>query len=354
MTLAAIIISGIYLVAGIILASAIRIRRARFDDKSSVSLIITAKDEERDLPRALNSLLALDYPPDKLEIILVDHRSQDGTLNLMRVFQKQSPFPVKIVEIKEKTSHHPGKAEALNAGTAEASGEILVFIDAECRFEQDWLRSILGGLETGSDCLGGGFLVEGETVFAKLQRLDALYLSAVGNSLTEIGHPQSLFGKNLAVRRDLYQQAGGFPKDKAWTEDLELVKRSAELGKVRMSLAKENFVYSVPESEISAFFRQRLRWLKGGLNVGLWGLSALILEAIINLAFLIYLFVDFKLALLIFIVKVLADYAILQKLLRELDLKRAWELIPIYSLFSIIYHLALLAILPFKKDLKWR
>ena len=60
-----------------------------------VSIIISARNEEQNLPECLNSLANLDYPKDKLEIIIIDHDSQDGTYRILNDFaQKNKQFKI--------------------------------------------------------------------------------------------------------------------------------------------------------------------------------------------------------------------------------------------------------------------
>src|SRR5437868_1808798 len=87
----------------------------------SVSIVVAAKNEARRLAARVQNLLALDYPADRRQIIVVSDGSTDGTLRVLRPFAGC----IEIVSISAS-----GKAAALNAGVARAKHEILVFADA--------------------------------------------------------------------------------------------------------------------------------------------------------------------------------------------------------------------------------
>jgi len=106
-------------------------------DCSSISLIFAARDEEEKLPSALLTLEAMDYP--RLEIIAVDDRSQDATGKILNEFaMTQTNF--RAVHIAELPSGWLGKPHALQKGYEAATGEWLLFTDADVKFERSALR----------------------------------------------------------------------------------------------------------------------------------------------------------------------------------------------------------------------
>src|SRR5256714_13880389 len=97
------------------------IRRAAFEPK--VTVIITAYNEERDLAAKLENTLALDYPSDKLEIIVASDCSTDRTDDIARSFSSRG------VRLHRQTERL-GKTAAQNAAVAQARGEVILFSDA--------------------------------------------------------------------------------------------------------------------------------------------------------------------------------------------------------------------------------
>ena len=102
-----------------------------------VSLVVAARDEERNLDAALASLLAQDYPD--FEVIVVDDRSTDATPAIL-ARQASAHARLRVVRIDELPAGWLGKNHALHCGAAQASGEILIFADADVMMRPDAVR----------------------------------------------------------------------------------------------------------------------------------------------------------------------------------------------------------------------
>jgi glycosyltransferase involved in cell wall biosynthesis len=105
-----------------------------------ISLIFAARDEEQKLPGALATLVAIDYP--RLEIIAVDDRSSDATARILDEFAALHP-QLKVVHVRELPNGWLGKPHALQKGYESSSGELLVFTDADVKFQRDALRRVV-------------------------------------------------------------------------------------------------------------------------------------------------------------------------------------------------------------------
>jgi cellulose synthase/poly-beta-1,6-N-acetylglucosamine synthase-like glycosyltransferase len=117
-----------------------------------ISIIIPAKNEEKLLRNCLSSLQALDYPKEKLEIIVVDGLSDDHTADVAHEMGA-------IVLRNEKQTVSPGR----NLGFAHASGELIAFTDADCIVDKKWLASCIKYFEKGDvACVGGPNLTPGD------------------------------------------------------------------------------------------------------------------------------------------------------------------------------------------------
>lgn len=106
------------------------------DITPAVSVIITAHNEERDIAAKLDNTLALDYPADKLEVIVASDCSTDRTDEIVRGYAARGV-------ILSRQCEHFGKTVAQNAARRLASGEILVFSDATTLYAPDALRRIV-------------------------------------------------------------------------------------------------------------------------------------------------------------------------------------------------------------------
>jgi cellulose synthase/poly-beta-1,6-N-acetylglucosamine synthase-like glycosyltransferase len=111
-----------------------------------VSIIVPARNEEAAIEPALRSLLALDY--DNYEVIAVDDRSTDRTGEIMDSLQNNSPESLlKVIHHRELPSGWLGKTHAMWTAANQASGEWLLFTDADVMFKPESLRRALAYAE---------------------------------------------------------------------------------------------------------------------------------------------------------------------------------------------------------------
>jgi len=119
-----------------------------------VSIVLAVRNEAANLPRKLDNLFALDYPPDRFEIIVVSDGSTDPTPELL---QSLAGEKLKAAVIP----HHVGKAEAINCAAGMACGEILVFTDARQMIEPQALKNLLMNFADPSvGCVSGELILE--------------------------------------------------------------------------------------------------------------------------------------------------------------------------------------------------
>ena len=122
----------------------------------SVTVIIAAYNEERDLAAKLENTLALDYPPSHLEIIVTSDCSSDRTDDIARSFASRG------VRLHRQEERH-GKTAAQNAAVTKARGEIIVFSDATTHYRPDVLRLMMPAFADKSvGCVTGRVIYQDE------------------------------------------------------------------------------------------------------------------------------------------------------------------------------------------------
>ncbi len=168
------------------------------DITPSVSLIIAAHNEAAVIERKLENVLALDYPAPCLEVIVASDGSDDGTNEQVR---RYAGWGVQLLARPRE-----GKAAALNAAAAVATGEILVFSDANSMYAPDALRHLVrpfadpavGGVAGDQRYGPAGNHGQGERSYWQLDRQLKLFESAGG-------HVISATGAIYALRRELFR-----------------------------------------------------------------------------------------------------------------------------------------------------
>jgi biofilm PGA synthesis N-glycosyltransferase PgaC len=193
----------------------------------SMSLIIPTYNEEKHILQKIRNSLSLEYPPDKLEIIVVDSASLDRTTELAETFINGLPAPQKSRLILCRQPERRGKGAAINFALGKARGEVVVVTDANCLLNKEALRFLAPHYQSPAvGAVGGRFQVlERGRKFEKqnkaywlreekLRRLESRLHSMIGMS-GEIGS----FRRGL-VRYD----------ENSTAEDLELSFRIREKG----------------------------------------------------------------------------------------------------------------------------
>jgi glycosyltransferase involved in cell wall biosynthesis len=167
----------------------------------SVSVVMAAYNEEAAIRARLDNLVAVDYPADRLEIIVASDGSDDATVDIINGYHAHG---VRVLALGRV-----GKAEALNAAVAEAGGDILVFTDANTMFEHGALRALVapfadpevGGAAGDQRYLpatGQGNDAGGERSYWDFDRRIKLAESVAGSTVAATG-------AIYAIRRELFE-----------------------------------------------------------------------------------------------------------------------------------------------------
>ena len=241
--------------------------------KNRVSVIIPAKDEAENLPVLFSSLEKQTY--QDFEIILVDDRSDDSTFSVMKNFQEKYPDRVKVLKNNQTFHGKNPKQMVLDIGAGGASGEILLFTDADCSVPENWVKLmslpyndekvglVFGAVTTGS---GKGFL-------SAFQRFDHLLRYHYTAACAGLKSPTGGFGNNLSIRAKALSDIGGFADiEFSVTEDAQLIARVRDTGrwKITARSSQESTVLAKPVSTWKELAVQELRWSTGAVHAPDW------------------------------------------------------------------------------------
>jgi cellulose synthase/poly-beta-1,6-N-acetylglucosamine synthase-like glycosyltransferase len=268
MTLAFIILLGVTLVvyvsAGLFfLVGLLMPARARGTAQPFVSVLVAARNEERHLPECLQTLVSQTYPSDKVEIIVVDDRSTDGTASIVETFASRNSN-IRLVRIAEKPNGVSGKKYALQRGIEQSCGEILMFIDADCTVRPTWVQSVARYFSNDVGLVIGFSSVSARSTFERFQQADFLALMAAACGAANLGHPLAASGQNLAYRRQAYDDAGGFSGilHRISGDDVIILHRIRRTGRWRIVFASDAraFTATRPAGSWRELIAQRSRW----------------------------------------------------------------------------------------------
>jgi len=186
-----------------------------------ISMIIAAYNEEQDIAHKLENSLALDYPRDKLEIIVVSDGSTDKTAEIVRNYAIQG---VKLVNLVQNV----GKASAQNETVKQAVGDILLFTDANVSLQRDAVHKLVRHfLDNTVGCVVGRvtYINEGETGVSEGEGLYWRYELFLRHKESQVGNLVAGSGPIMAIRKTLFE-----PLDSAISDDFVLPMKSAIKG----------------------------------------------------------------------------------------------------------------------------
>ncbi|HEX8148586.1 MAG TPA: glycosyltransferase family 2 protein [Pyrinomonadaceae bacterium] len=241
----------------------------------AVSVVIAAHNEERQIAAKLDNTLALDYPVGRLEVVVASDGSTDATGEIVARYAARG---VRLLPLARC-----GKMRALNQAVALASGEVVVFTDANAELEPRALRELLAPF---ADASVGGVCgnqkygrAEGDSAGAG-ENLYWTYDKYLKHLETQVGSTVAADGSIYALRRELYVQI----EDGAQADDFAVSARVVTEGRRRLVYEPAAVSYEPPPAKSDMEFRRKVRVanhcmrailnLRGGLNPFRTGLYA--------------------------------------------------------------------------------
>jgi len=222
-----------------------------------VSIIVPAYNEEDSIADTLKSLFTLDYPKDKLEIIVVANNCKDKTAEIVRQFKQ-----VRLIE-----TSIPGKARAQNLGIKHAKGEIVVVADADLVVREDSLLRLLPYFEDPqiAEVVPAVKVYKPQNLLQNVQRYEYIVSAFIKQLLAGWGAMFLAPGAFNAYRKSIIQEIGGFDEH-TLTEDLEMATRLLRQGYKVTSNIDAHVSVRAPMT-LAAFHTQRIRWNRGFIEV---------------------------------------------------------------------------------------
>ena len=226
-----------------------------------VSIIAPCRNEEAFIENAVSSILENDYPPESMEVLVVDGMSNDGTRDIVRAMARRDNR-IRLLDNPRKIV-----PSAMNIGISEARGRYIVRIDCHSHFAADYIsKCVQISQRTGADNVGGYVqtLPASNTSVAKAIAAATSSRFGVGNSAFRTGGPEQEvdtvpFG---TFRKELFQKAGMYDERLVRNQDIELNSRIRKTG---------GRIIISPEIKLSYFNRATYSGLwQQSFNNGLW------------------------------------------------------------------------------------
>lgn len=223
-----------------------------------VAILIPAKNESAVIEETLRALARVDYPADRLDIVLIDDGSTDEMPALAAALAPCMRHPFRIVRHAESG----GKAHRLNELLAQIDHEYALILDADHVVDPDIIHRLLAGFDQGTDVacvqIASGIRNASANVLTKLVEMEYLFRCRG----IYPGKPLGMFyGSGGMFRRATLTAVGGF--DPAMlTEDVEVSYRLYKNG-WRIVYDDSASTYDLAPTTFKSFFIQRHRWMRG-------------------------------------------------------------------------------------------
>ena len=226
----------------------------------STTIVVPCWNEESTVVKTIHSLLALNYPKDKLNIFIVDDGSTDNTWNVIQQF-KDNP---QVTLIKKENG---GKHTAVNLAIQKSTSDLIGCLDADSFVDKNALREIARAFNEDRDVMAVTPVLivhEPKTILQKMQETEyftGAFLKRMLSPLDAINvtpGPFSIFRREVFTKIGLYKKAHN-------TEDIEIALRM-QANHMRIRNVHTAHVYTTAPGTLYKLYRQRLRWAYGTMK----------------------------------------------------------------------------------------
>lgn len=323
-----------------------------------ITVMVAARNEETNIRQCLEALLSMNYPADKMNILLGNDQSTDRTAE-MALELAEKDGRVRVIDIVEDDSGLKAKARVMAQLDKHATGTFYLITDADVCVNPDWAAHMVCQMKEGVGVASGTTMVEGQGCWAKMQELDWTYFMGLLNVISYNGVPATAVGNNMIVRSEAYWQTGGYASIRfSITEDYRLYSEICRKGwKWNNVMSPGSRASSLPVHGFLNLLHQRKRWLSGGRELPWYWWVLFGIFALYYLSIPLILFLQPAIAVILIAVKFILQTLQINGIYRHLGKSYpnplnhiAYEL----YLYMVTLSTALFFILPLKTRWKGR
>ena len=226
----------------------------------TVTVMVPACNEEFSLSKTIKSLLNLDYPKNKLQIIIIDDGSVDNTYKIAKEWAKKHKC------IRALTKPNGGKGTALNLGLKYTTGEIVGCLDADSVVDSDCLLKMVGYFKNKNVGAVTPSLkcTTPKTIWQRIQTIEFLLGVYLRKVFSFLGAIHVTPGPFTMFRKSFFDKTGGYDETTV-TEDIEVALRLQSKG-YEIENAMDANVYAIAMPTFLTTRKQRVRWYRGFLD----------------------------------------------------------------------------------------
>jgi len=326
-----------------------------------VSVIISARNEAKNLVANLPLILAQNYPD--FEVVVINDCSVDDSGDLLKEIQMKHP-DLKIVTVTQNDRFKTGKKFALTMGIKAAKNEYLLFTDADCQpASTNWIARMAANFsDTNEIVLGYSPYYKTRNFLNSFIRFETLKTAINYLSTALAGNPYMGIGRNLGYTKTLFFKNKGFAAHMhvmSGDDDL-FVNQNANADNTAIEIHPDSFVFSDAKTTVSSLYRQKKRHMGVGKLYKNKHRKMLSFDALSGFLFYILLVLCLVLnydpwpALGLFIFRLICQVIVYYKVFKKLDGKNLLWYLPLFDLVYYVYLNIFGLIGTFIKTTKWK
>ncbi|MBF8965177.1 glycosyltransferase [Pontibacter sp. FD36] len=325
-------------------------------DFPQVSILIAARNEEHNIMACLRAIAALDYPADKIEVLIGDDGSTDQTRTLVEAYIKDKPGYT-CLPITCTVGQARGKANVLAQLARKASSDIFLFTDADIEVPPTWIKAMLAGLDKKVGVVTGLTTVTGSRLFDKMQRMDWLFSIGLMQVFSDLNMPVTTMGNNMLLTRKAYESVGGFENIPfSITEDIAIFNQILKRGFGFRNLYNNNVLaLSAPAPNYGALLEQRKRWMRGSMYMPKYMFALFVLHSAYYPVLIPFFFkASLGIALSIAIVKLVFQSLFMHICLKRLRRSAPWWHYIVFELYLLVTTFILIIYFFLPTKVRWK
>ena len=226
----------------------------------SCTVVVPTRDRPAMLANCLASIARSDYPPELLDVIVVDDGDPDDSRAAAVVHALGDQLDVSLRETNAR-----GPSAARNLGAGEARGSVLLFTDDDCSVDALWLRTLALSIQDTPTIAAGGRIVnqfdDNRWSTASQRVIDMVY----DYYNADPARATFLASNNLAVHADAFRELGGFNEEFRWAEDRDFCRRWLWAGH-ELIYVRAAIVAHAHRLTPQAFVRQQFAYGRGAFH----------------------------------------------------------------------------------------
>lgn len=319
-----------------------------------ISILIPARNEEKNLPGVIRSLLQQEDYHSSWEILVGDDNSSDNTSGIIETYSNKDSR-VRYFKIEEEDKRIGGKAGVLDILIKEASGDIILVADADMTYPKNWLQKMSYHIQQGR--LVSSFTrVKGNRIWDQWQNLDWLLNLSGVKLLSTFGFNLTAIGNNMGFLKKSYEAIPGFSKMKGFiTEDLELLNQMKEVG-IPQSLifSDEALGATQPALTIESLLAQRMRWMSGAFTSPVWLILGWALRVFLIPMMIALAISNLQLGILFLSIHLVFQVSILLIILKKLKVRASFISLLSFDFFYLILNIVSLSKYLVNSEITWK